>query len=110
MHRKFLWPVAVVAYGLMGCGIVSTVAVSVTYAIDSHKAYARESMLIGTVLKNCMSFGFAYVSNPWFTAQEFQTPFLILAGVALFLLFVPSTIMVSYGLHLAMCHVLTPLE
>lgn len=52
-------------------------------------------MLMATIIKNCISFGFAYVANDWFMAQGFLTPFLILTGIAIFLLLVPSVAMVS---------------
>ena len=50
---------------------------------------------MATIIKNCLAFGFAYVANDWFMVQGFQTPFLILTGIALFLLLIPSVAMVS---------------
>lgn len=54
-------------------------------------------MLVATILKNVLSFGFAQFTSSWIASQHLRTPFLILMGVGVFLGIGPSTVVYYYG-------------
>ncbi|KAJ9645431.1 hypothetical protein H2204_001010 [Knufia peltigerae] len=99
-EAKTHWMGPIMGLVVLGAGVTATCVISVTYAIDCHKVLSGEVMLVATILKNVLSFGFAQFTSSWIASQHLRTPFLILMGVALFLGIGPSMLMYFYGKRL----------
>ncbi|GMF01493.1 hypothetical protein B5S29_g1185 [[Candida] boidinii] len=80
-----LWIVPVIFFGIMafGCSAASTTAI--TYAVDSYKMFAAESLVTLNVMKNTIGFIFSLFNNSFIDARNPRTAFLTYGGVQMFL-------------------------
>ncbi|AOW00533.1 major facilitator superfamily domain-containing protein [Yarrowia lipolytica] len=75
------WFGLIMAMGLIGgCGTLAATA-SVSYAIDSYREVASDSMATVIVIRNLMSFGIGYGITPWLANQGYGKTFGEGAGV-----------------------------
>ncbi|KAG5361859.1 putative MFS-type transporter [Yarrowia sp. C11] len=75
------WFGLIMAMGLIGgCGTLAATA-SVSYAIDSYREVASDSMATVIVIRNLMSFGIGYGITPWLENQGYAKTFGEGAGV-----------------------------
>ncbi|GMG00159.1 hypothetical protein BVG19_g4496 [[Candida] boidinii] len=80
-----LWIVPVIFFGVMsfGCSAASTTAI--TYAVDSYKMFAAETLVTLNVMKNTVGFIFSLFNNNFIDARNPRTAFLTYGGVQMFL-------------------------
>lgn len=90
------WFGLVVGMGLIGgFGTIAATA-SVTYAIDSYREIASDSMATVIVIRNLMSFAIGYGITPWVTNQGYAKAFGEAAGVSVACIGV-FIIVIKYG-------------
>ncbi|KAG5358613.1 putative MFS-type transporter [Yarrowia sp. B02] len=87
------WFGLVMAMGLIGGTGTLAATAAVSYAIDSYREVASDSMATVIVIRNLMSFGIGYGITPWLTNQGYGKTFGEAAGVCagcalIFLVFV----------------------
>lgn len=93
------WFGIVVAIFVKGLQSSMTIAVSVTYTLDSYRDIAGEAIVTVILIRNTMSFAVNYGSTPWVTGMGLQNTFILAAVLSFlgFLTFLPMTI---YGKRL----------
>ncbi|ODV92332.1 hypothetical protein CANCADRAFT_56014 [Tortispora caseinolytica NRRL Y-17796] len=93
------WIVPTVFFGIIsfGCSLASTTAV--TYAVDSYRVFASESLVSLNLFKNILGFCFSLFTNDFATRAGYRTTFIVFGSIQIFisLLAIP---LYMYGKHL----------
>ncbi|CUM66269.1 uncharacterized protein PRCAT00003930001 [Priceomyces carsonii] len=84
-HIKDLWIGPILFFGSVsfGCSMASTTAI--TFAIDSYRVFAAESLVSFNFLKNLLGFIFSLFNTNFFHARGGKTTFITYGAVQLFI-------------------------
>lgn len=90
------WFGCVFAAGVIATANVIGLQLSISYCIDSYRAFSGEAIITVIIVRNTMSFGIGYGITPWVQNMGFQNCF-IMAGFLGLLQCLSFLVIVKYG-------------